>query len=83
MLKYSCFLIVKNVFLFITVRRVDRANDVDIDLPSTVANKILADGQPWTDDIKNFLLGTSEYAKDIQSAIDLHVTRVLRVFDIS
>ena len=33
----------------------DRANDVDIDLPSTVANKILAEGQPFTDDIKNFL----------------------------
>ena len=53
----------------------DRANDVDVDLPSTVANKILAEGQPLTDDIKNFLVGTSEYAKDIQSEIDLYVTR--------
>ena len=43
----------------------DRAHDVDIDLPSAVANKILAEGQPLTDDIKNFLLGTSDYAKDI------------------
>ena len=53
----------------------DRANDVDVDLPSTVVNKILAERQPLTNDIKNFLLGTSEYAKDIQSDIDLYVTR--------
>ena len=53
----------------------DRANDVDVDLPSTVANKILAEGQPLTDDIKNFLLGTSDYARSIQSDIDLYVTR--------
>ena len=53
----------------------DRANDVAIDLPSTVANKILAEGQPLTDDIKNFLLGTSDYARGIQSDIDLYVTR--------
>ena len=53
----------------------DRVNDVDIDLPSTVANKILAEGQPLTDDIKNFLLGTSDYARSIQSDIDLYVTR--------
>ena len=53
----------------------DRANDVDVDLLSTVANKILAEGQPLIDDIKNFLLGTSDYAKDIQSDIDLYVTK--------
>ena len=53
----------------------DRANDVDVDLASTVANKILAEGQPLTDDIKNFLLGTSEYARGIQSDIDLYITR--------
>ena len=53
----------------------DRANDVDVDLPSTAANKILAEGQPLTDDIKNFLLGTSDYARGIQSDIDLYVTR--------
>ena len=53
----------------------DRANDVDVDLPSTVANKILAEGQPLTDDIKNFLLGTGNYARGIQSDIDLYVTR--------
>ena len=33
----------------------DSVNDVDIDLLSTVANKILAEGQSFTDDIKNFL----------------------------
>ena len=49
-----------------------RANDVDVDLPSTVTNKILAEGQPFTDDIKNFLLGTK---RGIQSDIDLYVTR--------
>ena len=32
----------------------DRANDLDVDLP--VANKILAEGQPLTDDIKNFFV---------------------------
>ena len=53
----------------------DRANDVDIDLLSTITNKILAEGQPLTDDIKNFLLGTSNYARGIQSDIDLYVTR--------
>ena len=53
----------------------DRANDVDADLPSIVANKILAEGQPFTDDIKNFLLGTGDYARSIQSDIDLYVTR--------
>ena len=53
----------------------DRANDVDVDLPSTVANKMLVEGQPLTDDIKNFLLGTSDYARGIQSDINLYVTR--------
>ena len=53
----------------------DRANDVDVDLPSTIARKILAEGQPLTDDIKNFLLGTSDYARGIQSGIELYVTR--------
>ena len=49
----------------------DRANYVDVDLP----NKTLAEGQPLTDDIKNFFLGTSNYARGIQSDIDLYVTR--------
>ena len=53
----------------------DRLNDVDVDLHSTFANKILAEGQPLTDDIKNFLLGTSNYARSIQSDIDPYVTR--------
>ena len=53
----------------------DRANDVDVDFPSTVANNILAEGQPLTDDIKNFLLGTSNYVRGIQSNIYLFVTR--------
>ena len=53
----------------------DRANDVDVDLRSTITSKILAEGQPLTDDIKNFLLGTSDYAGGIQSDIDFYVTR--------
>ena len=53
----------------------DIANDVDVDLPLTVTKNFLAEGQPLTDDINNFLLGTSEYARDIQSDIDLYVTR--------
>ena len=53
----------------------DIASDVDVDLPLTVTKKKLAEGQPLTDDIKNFLQGTSEYARDIQSDIDLYVTR--------
>ena len=53
----------------------DRANDLNVELPSTVANKILAEDQPLIDDIKKFLLGTSDYARSIQSDIDLYVTR--------
>ena len=53
----------------------DRANDVGVDLPSTIASKILVEGQPLTDDIKSFLLGTSDYARGIQSDIELYVTR--------
>ena len=53
----------------------ERANDVDVDLPSTVAKKILAESQPLTDDIKNFFLGTSNYARGIQLDIDLYMTR--------
>ena len=52
----------------------DRAKDVDVDLPSVIADRIVADGQPLTDDIKNFLLGTSDYGKTIQSDINLYVT---------
>ena len=46
-----------------------------MDLPSTVTNKISAEGQPLTDDIKYFLLGTSDYARVIKSDIDLYVIR--------
>ena len=53
----------------------DRANDVDVDLPSTITSKILAEGQPLTDDIKSFFSGTSDYARSIQLDIDLYVTR--------
>ena len=48
---------------------------VDVDLPSVGAEKSFREGQPLTDDIKYFLLGTSDYAREIQSDIDLYVTR--------
>ena len=49
---------------------------MDEDIPSLVAHQIAAEGQdPLTDDVQNFLLGTSEYVSDIQSDIDLFVTR--------
>ena len=53
-----------------------QARDLDEDIHSLVAQQIVAEGgQPLTDDVQNFLLGTSEYANDIQSDIDLFVTR--------
>ena len=55
------------------------AKDVNIDLPSVVAERIVIEGQPLTDDIKNFLgtnlLGTSNFAHEIQSDTDLYITR--------
>ena len=44
-------------------------------MPSAVAEQIVKEGQPLTDDIKKILLGTSNYAQEIQSDIDLYVTR--------
>ena len=52
-----------------------KAKEVDVDLPSVVADTIAREGQPLTEDVKDFLLRTSDYAKDIQSDIDLYVTR--------
>ena len=52
------------------------ARDLDEDIPSLAAQNIVAEGElPFTEDVRNFLLGTSEYANDIQSDIDLFVTR--------
>ena len=53
----------------------DKANDVDVYISSTVANKILAEGRSLTNDIKNILLGTSNYARGIELDIDHYVTR--------
>ena len=52
-----------------------KVNDVDVDLSSVIVDKIVREGQPLTEDVKIFLVGTSDYAKDIQSEIDLYVTR--------
>ena len=53
----------------------EKAGDVDVDLPSVVAERIVAEAQPLIDDVKIFLLGTSDYANDILSDINLFVTR--------
>ena len=53
-----------------------QAKDLDEDIPSLVAQKIVLEGAlPLTEDVQNFLQGTSEYANDIQSDIDLFVTK--------
>ena len=53
-----------------------QAQDLDEDLPSLIAQQVVgADSQPLIDDVQKFFLGTSEYANDIQSDIDLFVTR--------
>ena len=52
-----------------------KAADVDVDLLSAFAKQIVKEVQLLTDDIKIFLLGMSNYAQEIQSDIDLYVTR--------
>ena len=52
-----------------------KANDVVADLSSVVAEQIVRQGEPLTEDIKSFLLGTSDYANKLQFDIDLYVTR--------
>ena len=52
------------------------AKDLDEDIPSLTAQNIVAEGGlPFTKDVGKFLLGTSDYANNIQSDIDLFVTR--------
>ena len=51
-----------------------KAGNVDVGLPSAIAEQIVKQGQPLTEDAKDFLLGTSAYAQEIQSHIDLFVT---------
>ena len=54
-----------------------QTKDLDEDIHSLVAQQILSEGAlPLTNVVQNFLLGTSEYANDIQSNIDLFVTKV-------
>ena len=53
-----------------------QARDLNEDIPSLVAQKIVSEGAlTLTEDVQNSLLGTSEYANDIQSDIDLFVTK--------
>ena len=53
-----------------------QAKDLDEYIPSLVAQKIVSEGAlPLTEDVQNFLRGTTEYANDIQSDIDLFVTK--------
>ena len=52
------------------------AQDLDEDIPPLVSQQIVTEGALLlTDDVQNFLLGTSEYANDIQSDIGLFVTK--------
>ena len=55
-----------------------QARDLDEDIPSLVAQQRCATFEgalPLTEDVQNFLLGNSEHANDIQSGIDLFVTK--------
>ena len=53
-----------------------QAKDLDEDIPSLVAQQIASEGaQPLTDDVQKIFLGTREYTNDIQSDIDLFVTK--------
>ena len=52
------------------------AQDLDEVIPSLVTQQIVSEGALLlTDDVRNFLLGTSECANDIQSDIDLFVAK--------
>ena len=52
------------------------AQNLNEDIPTLLTQKIVSEGPlPLTDDVRNFLLETSEYANDIQSDIDLFVTK--------
>ena len=53
----------------------ERAKDLDVDIASIATQKVVAQNDPLTDDVKNFLLTTSNYGQEIQSDIDLYVTR--------
>ena len=53
-----------------------QAKDLDEGIYSLVAQQILSEGAlPLTNVVQNFLLGTSEYANDIQSDIDLFLSK--------
>ena len=52
------------------------AQNLNEDIPTLLTQKIVSEGPlPLTDDVRNFLLETSEYANDIQSDIGLFVTK--------
>ena len=53
----------------------ERAKDLDFDIVSIAAQKVVAQNEPLTDDVKSFLLATSDCGQEIQSDIDLYVTR--------
>ena len=58
----------------------ERAKDLDTHTVSIAAQKITAQNQPLIDDVKNFLLATSDYGHEIQSNIDfmLHEESIAR-----
>ena len=49
----------------------ERAKDLDFDIAAIAAQKVTVQNEPLTDDVKNFLLATSDYGQEIQSDIDL------------
>ena len=53
----------------------ERVRDLKTDIGSVAAQKIVGENEPLTGDVKNFLLATSDYDQEIQSDIDLYVTR--------
>ena len=48
----------------------ERAKDLDVDIASISAQKFVAQNEPLTDDVKNFLLANSDYGQEIQSDIE-------------
>ena len=53
----------------------ERAKDLDVNIASIAAQKVVVQNEPLTDDVKNFLMATNHCGQEIQSDIDLYVLR--------
>ena len=49
--------------------------DLNTDIESLAAKKVVGKDELVHEDVKNFLLATVEYGEEIQSDIDLYLTR--------